>query len=155
MPRPPFFPAFRSAFRFSGLALCACLGPSVCADDVVPDGAALEFFEKNVRPILVKHCYECHAAGEVNGGLRLDSRAGVMTGGDTGPSLVAGEPDQSLLIEAVRYKNRDLQMPPQKALTTAQIGVLEKWVAMGAPDPRIEAPDVADSGSAGMEFGSS
>jgi len=150
MPRPPFFPAFRSAFRFSGLALFACLGPSVCADDVVPDGAALEFFEKNVRPILVKHCYECHAAGEVNGGLRLDSRAGVMTGGDTGPSLVAGEPDQSLLIEAVRYKNRDLQMPPQKALTTAQIGVLEKWVAMGAPDPRIEAPDVADSGSAGM-----
>ncbi|MDG1896651.1 MAG: PSD1 and planctomycete cytochrome C domain-containing protein [Fuerstiella sp.] len=152
MPLPPFSPPLRSTVRLAGLALCACLATSACADDAVPDGAALEFFEKNVRPILVEHCYECHAAGEVNGGLRLDSQAGVMKGGDTGPSLVAGYPEKSLLIEAVRYKNRDLQMPPQNALSPAQVAVLEKWVAMGAPDPRTDAVPDSGTGPTGMSI---
>ena len=152
MPRPPFSPATRSTFRLAGLALFACLATSVRADDTVPNAAALEFFEKDVRPILVEHCYECHSAGEVNGGLRLDSRAGVMKGGDTGPSLVVGDLDKSLLIEAVRYKNRDLQMPPQNALSPAQVAVLEKWVAMGAPDPRVEAVPDSGTGPTGMSI---
>lgn len=96
----------------------------------------LEFFEKQVRPLLVEHCYECHAAGEKNGGLLLDSRDGVLKGGDTGPALLVGQPDKSLLIEAVRYKNHDLQMPPNKPLSETQVGVLVDWVKRGAPDPR-------------------
>ena len=152
MPLPPFSPAPLSTFRLAGLVLFACLTTSVCAEDAAPDGAALEFFEKSVRPILVEHCYECHATGEVSGGLRLDSQAGVMKGGDTGPSLVAGDPEKSLLIEAIRYRNRDLQMPPQNALSPAQVAALEKWVAMGAPDPRIEAVTGTGTGPSGMSI---
>ena len=101
-----------------------------------PDAAGIEFFEKHVRPVLVQHCYECHSGGEVNGGLLLDSRQSVMKGGDTGAVIVPGKPDGSLLIEAIRYQNRDLQMPPKNRLSPEQVAVLEKWIAMGAPDPR-------------------
>ena len=95
----------------------------------------IEFFEKQVRPILVEHCYECHAE-RADGGLRLDSRQGLRTGGDSGPSLVPGDPESSLLIDAIRYRNLDFQMPPQGRLSQSLIDTLEKWVAMGAPDPR-------------------
>ena len=152
MSRPPFSPAPSIDIPPSRPCPVRVSGNIGCADEVVPDGAALEFFEKSVRPILVEHCYECHAAGEVNGGLKLDSRAGVMKGGDTGPSLVARDPEKSLLIEAVRYRNRDLQMPPQNALSPAQVAVLEKWVAMGAPDPRVEAVSGDGTGPTGMSI---
>ena len=102
-----------------------------------PTAAGLEHFEKHVRPLLVKHCYECHAAGEVNGGLLVDTRDGLLKGGDTGPALVPGQPDKSLLVEAVRYKNTDLQMPPKGRLAADEIAALEKWVSLGAPDPRV------------------
>lgn len=102
-----------------------------------PDAAGVEFFEKSVRPLLVKHCYECHAAGEANGGLVLDTRDGVRKGGDSGLAIVPGQPDKSRLIEAVRYKNPDLQMPPKNRLTAAEVAVLERWVSLGAPDPRM------------------
>jgi len=96
-----------------------------------------DFFEKRVRPILVERCQECHEeAGKKKGGLALDSRAGWVAGGDSGAAVVPGRPEESRLIEAVRYKNRDLQMPPKNALSEAEVQVLEKWVAMGAPDPR-------------------
>src|SRR5690348_93854 len=73
----------------------------------------IEFFESHVRPILVDHCYQCHsAAKKVKGELRLDTRAGVLKGGKSGAVIVPGEPEKSPLIEAVRYKNPDLQMPP-------------------------------------------
>src|SRR5437868_14592401 len=79
-----------------------------------PDPAGVEFFEKRVRPLLVRHCYECHSseAKKVKGGLLLDSRAAVLKGGRSGPVLVPGKPDQSLLIKAVRYHDEDLRMPP-------------------------------------------
>ncbi len=99
----------------------------------------LEFFEKQVRPLLIEHCYECHAAGEKNGGLLLDSRDAVLRGGDTGPALVPGQPDKSLLIEAIGYKNHDLQMPPSKPLNPGQVAILVDWVKRGAPDPRESA----------------
>lgn len=95
------------------------------------------FFEKEVRPLLINRCYECHSIEKkIKGGLALDTRNAVLKGGDSGPGLVAGEPDQSKIIEAVRYQNHDLQMPPKSKLPDVEIKVLEKWVALGAPDPR-------------------
>lgn len=103
-----------------------------------------EFFEKRVRPILVERCYECHSEGKkTKGGLRLDTRAGVLKGGKTGVVVVAGEPEKSLLVEAVRWGNPDLQMPPKEKLSAGQIADLVAWVKMGAPDPREGAPSVA------------
>src|SRR5262245_43268 len=97
-----------------------------------------QFFEKQVRPLLIKHCYQCHSseAKVLKGGLRLDSRGGWMKGGDSGPAVVPGEPDKSPLIEAVRYES--LEMPPRGKLPDAEIAVLERWVRMGAPDPRTD-----------------
>jgi hypothetical protein len=99
------------------------------------------FFESQVRPLLVKHCYECHSeeADKQKGGLWLDRKAGWETGGDGGPSIVPGNPDASLLIHSIRYADENLQMPPKSKMTTEEIAVLEQWVAMGAPDPRDTA----------------
>lgn len=120
------------------------------ADDV--DQTKIEFFEKEIRPLLVTKCYECHSGAEANGGLRLDAKDFVIKGGDSGPALAPGEPDKSLLIEAVRYKNTDLQMPPKSPLSAAEIALLEKWVGMGAPDPRNEATSIVPSGLSGMSI---
>jgi Protein of unknown function (DUF1553)/Protein of unknown function (DUF1549)/Planctomycete cytochrome C len=103
----------------------------------------LEFFEKSVRPLLIERCYECHSAKEVSGGLRLDSQVGVAAGGDSGPAIVVGQPSQSRLIEAIRYENRDLQMPPNGRLSDAEISALVKWIELGAPDPRDTVPIAA------------
>lgn len=95
------------------------------------------FFEKQVRPLLVKRCYKCHSGAKTNGGLALDSRAGWRKGGESGAVIVPGEPDASLLIQAINYQS--LEMPPKNAggkLSDAEIAVLTKWVKMGAPDPR-------------------
>lgn len=114
------------------------------ADAVAPEQEAkLAFFEKTVRPILIERCYECHSveSGKNKGGLQLDSREAVLKGGDNGPALVAGDPEKSLLIESIRYHNQDLQMPPKGALPTTEVQALEKWVQMGAPDPREAVAD--------------
>lgn len=147
----------RTQNRFDGLTVSVILIStlvlsitSVEAQEPSLNQVQREFFEKSVRPILIQHCYDCHAADEVNGGLRLDSKPGWQDGGDSGAVIVPGKPDQSLLIEAVRYSNRDLQMPPQNALTKDQIAILEKWVAMGAPDPRTERPTEHAVGPTGM-----
>ncbi|MBX9652375.1 PSD1 and planctomycete cytochrome C domain-containing protein [bacterium] len=120
------------------------------ADDA--DKEKIEFFEKKIRPLLVAKCYECHSGKEANGGLRLDTKDFVIKGGDTGPALTPGDPDESLLIEAIRYKNTDLQMPPKNPLSAEEIALLEKWVGMGAPDPRDEATPVVSSGPSGMSI---
>ena len=109
--------------------------PANQADNKNPSSEQLEFFEKHIRPLLVQHCYECHGERS-DGGLQLNSREGLLRGGDSGAALIPGDLNASLLIEAVRYKNRDFQMPPQGKLESAQIAALEKWVEMGAPDPR-------------------
>ncbi len=98
-----------------------------------------EFFEQHIRPVLVDNCYKCHSATseKVKGGLLLDTRDGLLKGGDTSPAIVPGDPDKSLLIKAVRYADPDLQMPPKnKKLSEGQIADLVAWVKMGAPDPR-------------------
>lgn len=104
-----------------------------------PVAAEVDFFEKQVRPVLVNRCYECHSTEKkIKGGLALDTREATLKGGDTGPALKAGDPEKSLLIEAVRYANHDLQMPPKKRLADSEIKALEDWVKMGAPDPRTD-----------------
>ena len=99
----------------------------------------LAFFETKVRPALVAHCYKCHSssAEKIKGGLVLDTREGTRRGGDTGAAVVPGNLDESLLIQAIRYKDEDFQMPPKEALPQPVIADLERWVAMGAPDPRV------------------
>jgi hypothetical protein len=106
-----------------------------------PSAEGVEFFEKNIRPLLSEHCYSCHSEREAKreGGLLLDSRAGWLVGGDSGAAIVEGDPEASLLIRAVRYTDPDLQMPPEKTLSKEQVATLERWVTMGAPDPRDEA----------------
>jgi mono/diheme cytochrome c family protein len=109
------------------------------------DRAGIAFFEQNIRPLLAEHCYQCHSAQakKVRGGLRLDSRAGWAKGGDSGPALVPGKPDGSLLIQAVRYQD-EVKMPPKGKLAPRQIDLLVQWVRQGAPDPRTgPAADVA------------
>lgn len=103
-----------------------------------PTREQLDFFENKIRPVLSQNCYKCHSVNseKVKGGLLLDSREATLRGGDNGPAVVPGHPDQSLLIQAVRYTDADLQMPPKKQLSEEQIADLEKWVKMGAPDPR-------------------
>jgi len=97
----------------------------------------MAFFEKEVRPLLISRCYECHSAEKkIKGGLALDTRAAILTGGDSGPGLVAGDLAKSKIIEALRYENHDLQMPPKGRLPEAEVKTLEKWVLIGAPDPR-------------------
>jgi hypothetical protein len=100
------------------------------------DEQALEFFEKQVRPVLAERCYECHSSkvDKPKGNLRLDSRAAALTGGDTGPAMVPGNPKESLLVDAVNYGDL-YQMPPKSKLPAAEIAVLTKWVELGAPWP--------------------
>jgi mono/diheme cytochrome c family protein len=98
-----------------------------------------DFVEKRVRPLLVEKCVRCHGPTKQKAGLRLDSRAGALAGGDNGPALQPGDPDKSLLIQAVR-RNGELKMPPQKPLTPEAIAVLVAWVKMGAPWPDAAAP---------------
>ncbi len=98
-----------------------------------------EFFERKIRPVLVEHCYECHSTTgkKIKGGLVLDSRAGVQKGGDTGAAITPGDPEASLLIQAIRHTDAELAMPKKK-LPASVIADLEAWVKMGAPDPRAE-----------------
>jgi hypothetical protein len=112
------------------------------ANSDTPDAAGLEFFEKKVRPILAEHCFGCHStrAKKLRGGLHLDSRNGLLSGGDNGPVLIPGQPEKSRLIEAIRYGNVDLRMPPRGKLPDAAINDLVAWVRMGAPWPAGAAP---------------
>lgn len=115
---------------FSGATLAS-------AADAVPDKKGIAFFEKRIRPVLVESCYECHSTKEgakVKGGLALDSRSGLLQGGETGPAIVPGSPEDSLLIEALRHDG--LEMPPEKKLPDTVIADFVAWVKMGAPDPR-------------------
>ena len=101
----------------------------------------LTFFETKIRPVLVEHCYECHAAGAkiVQGGLRVDHRAGLLRGGDSGPAVVSKQAEQSLLLKALRYD--EVEMPPKGKLPDSVIKDFEAWIAMGVPDPREAVTD--------------
>jgi hypothetical protein len=102
---------------------------------------AIEFFEKRIRPVLVDKCYKCHSvkSEKVKAGLLVDTREGLLRGGESGPAVIPGDVEKSLLIHAIRYSEDDLDMPPSKVdqLSVAQVHDFEQWVRMGAPDPRI------------------
>ena len=122
----------------SFLTLLAALAPGAAATE--------DFFESQIRPILVEHCFDCHSGAKTKGGLALDSKNGWQKGGDSGPAVLPGDPEKSLLIEAVRYQDEDSAMPPKKSggkLPDAKIALLEKWVRMGAPDPRVASAKIA------------
>ncbi|MCE9532254.1 MAG: PSD1 and planctomycete cytochrome C domain-containing protein [Planctomycetes bacterium] len=118
------------------VGLTANLASSVSAQST-DTGAA--FFEKSIRPVLVKHCYECHSAaaaskGKLKAGLALDTKQGMLTGGESGPAVVPGDVKKSLLIAALKH-----EMPPSGRLPAEVIEHFTKWVDMGAPDPRADA----------------
>jgi len=102
--------------------------------------AGLDFFEAKIRPVLVERCYSCHSTkaateNKLKGGLLLDSRDGARRGGDTGPAVVPGDVDKSLLIETLGYES-SIQMPPDGKLPEAIVTDFVKWIKIGAPDPR-------------------
>ncbi len=99
-----------------------------------PTAEQIAFFEKKIRPILVENCQKCHASEKQSGELRLDSRDHLMVGGDSGPTVVPGKPEESLLIEAVKYES--FEMPPSGKLKDAEIDALTEWVRIGAPWPK-------------------
>ncbi len=103
-----------------------------------------EYFEISVRPLLSEQCFSCHSqkAGKTKGGLRADSRQTLLKGGETGPALVPGHPESSLMIKAVSYQDPELQMPPKKRLDPAQVAILSAWIARGAPWPAEAAVSV-------------
>jgi hypothetical protein len=127
-----------TAARLVALAALGAVSSARAAEPAKPAPEQIEFFENKVRPVLVEQCLSCHSRADkkVKGGLALDTRAGVAKGGDSGPALVPGDPDKSLLIRAVRHTDPDVKMPPKGKLSPEQIAALEAWVKMGAPDPR-------------------
>ena len=118
------------------------------ADEVPASASTREFFETKVLPILKSRCLECHSheSGKSKGGLMLDSRSGWQTGGDSGPAIVPGKPDESLLIQAVRHT--ELRMPPTGRLPTEESAILESWVLSGAFDPRTTVSHPVDRDTA-------
>ncbi|MCC7333693.1 MAG: DUF1553 domain-containing protein [Pirellulaceae bacterium] len=138
---PAYWPLLLAGVWLGGIS------PS-CADDGLVTvsrqpqlpAAELEFFETKVRPLLVEHCYACHSARaeKLQAGLRLDSRAALLQGGDSGAAIAPGDVDGSLLIESVRYEA--YEMPPKGKLADEDIAILERWVELGAPWPIEVAP---------------
>ncbi len=132
-------PSAVSAWVFAVLVLAACSG-RIVADD--SSTAEKEYFEKQIRPLLFEHCLGCHGDKKQEGGLRLTSRATALTGGDSGPAVVPGQPDESLLIRALEYLD-ERKMPPKQKLAEEDIGRLKHWVTIGAPWPMSPEPSVA------------
>jgi cytochrome c553 len=122
--------------RIAALLAAAWLLPPAAAADPALDAKGVEFFETKIRPVLVAQCYECHSekSAKVKGGLLLDTRDGLLKGGDTGPALVPGKPAESTLVKLLKA-DKGL-MPPKQKLADHVVADFEKWVAMGAPDPR-------------------
>ncbi|HVL07645.1 MAG TPA: c-type cytochrome domain-containing protein, partial [Burkholderiaceae bacterium] len=110
-----------------------------------PSAAQLEFFETSIRPVLIEQCYSCHnSAKKAEGGLALDDRASLLKGGDSGQMVVPGKPGESRLLAILRHEVEGLEMPQDGGkLDERTIANFEKWVAMGAPDPRDKPPTVA------------
>ncbi|MBL8811214.1 MAG: DUF1549 domain-containing protein, partial [Planctomycetaceae bacterium] len=133
----------RSSFTYVAtilsFALACVTGSSAAIAQEAASEDALNFFESKIRPVLVTHCYECHAADSklIQGGLRLDDRESILKGGDTGPAVVVDHPNDSLLIKALRYEGPE--MPPKEKLPASVVADFERWIAMGLPDPRKAA----------------
>lgn len=123
----------RSIAVFLCLATAAIAADPVQVDSVESAAAGEQFFESHVRPLLATHCFKCHGPDKQKAGLRLDSLEGVLTGGDSGPAIVAGDVAHSPIVMAVRYSEDFVQMPPTKKLADEQIASIVKWVEIGIP----------------------
>lgn len=122
-----------------GIALWTVTMPCILLAQDSESGELL--FRDKIEPLLASHCLDCHShAGEISGGLTLDSRSGWVEGGDSGPAIVPGNADESLLIKAVRRHDAELQMPPDDPLDAESIELLVEWINLGAPDPRSTVP---------------
>jgi hypothetical protein len=140
---------------FSLLAASALLTPPARAADK-PDAAGVEFFETQIRPVLAEQCYRCHSsqAKTVKGRLLLDSRAGLLKGGESGPAVVPGKPADSLLLKAIRQTHDAPAMPPKGKLPDAALADFEKWISLGAPMPAdSKAPAASAAGPPHAEEG--
>ena len=106
--------------------------------------ADLEFFEKKIRPVMSASCFKCHSneAKKLKAGLLMDSRAGLLEGGESGEAVVSGKPELSLMIKAIEYDNVDLQMPPKSKLSDSQIADFKTWIEKGLPWPQESAPQI-------------
>lgn len=115
--------------------LLICSGSSFAADELSRE--QVDFFEKKIRPVLVRECYGCHSnqAGNVRGGLRLDTKELTLLGGSSGPAIVPGNLDESWLYNAITHT--DFVMPPRRKLSDDIIADFKRWIEMGAPDPRV------------------
>ena len=122
--------------RLTSSLFVTLLGMSYAS--AVPSPEALKFFESKVRPILANQCQECHGAQKKKGGLRLDNLPYILQGGEQGASVVPHKPEESLLIKAIEYADKDMQMPPDGKMSDADIAVLKQWITMGAPWPEAE-----------------
>ena len=125
--------------------LMACLASSAAiAQQNLPQDQ-LQFFEKNIRPVLVKYCYECHSidSGKTRGGLLVDTREGLLLGGDSGPAIVAKNLEESVLWSAINWE--DYEMPPEEKMPAEVIANFKTWIEMGAPDPRLREKLIVES----------
>lgn len=134
------------------IILLVAASSAIAGERPAPTNEQLDFFETKIRPVLVEHCYKCHAAEAkiIKGGLRLDSRDGLLKGGDTGPSVVPGQAEKSLLLKALKYDG--IEMPPKGKLAESVVRNFETWIAMGVPDPR-KSDEVPRARTIDMEAG--
>ena len=116
------------------IGLCGCAISA--AEQRKPTADELQFFETNVRPLLAAHCFKCHGPQKQQGGLRLDSRGGMVRGGESGAAISLGQPDESLLVKAIQYQ--ELEMPPDQRLDKRDVATLIRWIEMRAPWPNSE-----------------
>lgn len=135
------------AFSCSLSWTLACLAGAAPAAVGAPTPEDLEFFERQVRPVLAEHCLDCHGPKKQEAGLRLDSRAAVLRGSDEGPIVKERAPNESRLMEAVR-RTGELKMPPDKPLAATAVAALARWVELGLPWPESPAPAAGGSSAA-------
>lgn len=130
---------------FNLIALLSAVASLADAGFASPD-EGLRFFEEKIRPVLAEKCYSCHSAGakKLKGALQVDHLDHLIAGGETGPSVVVGNPGKSLLIEAISYSNRDLQMPPKERLAPEIVDDFRRWIESGAPWPEEPVPLAGD-----------
>ncbi len=125
------------------------LSPASVEGEAKADPSAIEFFEKSVRPILAARCQGCHGPEKQKGGLRLDARRAVINGGSTGPAIVPGNPQESLLVDAINY-GEQFQMPPKSKLPVEEIATLTEWVKRGAAWGIETRPDMTTPATASV-----
>src|SRR2546421_9140721 len=140
--------------RAIAAGVCVWVTLGVCVSARGQAAGDAEFFEKKIRPVLVGQCFKCHSseAKKLKGGLRVDSRELMLKGGETGPAVVEGKPNQSLLIKAIRWTDKDLQMPPKEQLPASVVADFERWVASGAVWPGPEKGAVATTQASTVNY---